>query len=92
MNDQSPDPLPTAAEAAVASGRILKAIQILRDTEGVGLDDARRRVQQYLERDPELRERVERRARALRLTIIKWALVVDVVLVLLFMYWFFGRR
>jgi hypothetical protein len=71
MNQQLPAPLPTAAEAAIARGRILEAIEIIRETEGLGLTEAKARVDVYIAQDPELRNRIALQRRAMRVTIVK---------------------
>lgn len=84
-------PLPAAAEGALAEGRLLEAIKILRASEGLDLTQAKQRLDAYLDENPELRERVQQKSREFRRRIIKWALVLDAILVLIFLYWFFGR-
>lgn len=43
MSD-APAPLPEAARAALASGRMIEAIRIVREIEGIGLKEAKARV------------------------------------------------
>lgn len=84
-------PLPAAAEGALAEGRLLEAIKILRESEKLDLTQAKQRLDAYLDQNPELRERVQQKSREFRGRIIKWALVFDAILILVFLYWFFGR-
>ena len=84
-------PLPTSAEAAIASGRIIEAVKILREVEGLDLKQAKDRIDLYVARNPELRERIERARKEMRATIIKWALVVDAIAAAVFLYWFYRR-
>ena len=50
-------PLPPAAVAALQLGRQLEAIKIVRQAQGLGLKDAKDRVDEYMASDPALRER-----------------------------------
>jgi hypothetical protein len=52
----SNQPLPQAAIAALHTGRMIEAIKILRQEQGLGLKDAKERVDQYVAKDPLLRE------------------------------------
>ncbi len=84
-------PLPAAAERALAEGHLLEAIKALRKSEKLDLTQAKQRLDAYLDDNPDLRERVQQKSREFRRRIIKWALVFDAILILIFVYWFFGR-
>jgi len=90
-NRPVPISLPAAAEAALASGRLIEAIKILRTTEQLDLVQAKQRLDAYLAQNPDLRARVERTSREMRGKVIKWVLVLDGIIVLVVLYWFFGR-
>jgi hypothetical protein len=49
-------PLPTAARAALQQGRKIEAIKLVREAEGLGLKDAKDRVEHYVANDPLLKE------------------------------------
>jgi hypothetical protein len=51
-------PLPPAAVAALQLGRQIEAIKILRQEQGLGLREAKDRVDRYLLDNPVLRERL----------------------------------
>ena len=91
MNQDPLAPLPTSAEAAIASGRIIEAVKILREVEGLDLKEAKDRIDLFVARNPELRERIDRARKEMRKTIIKWALVVDAIFVAVFLYWLYLR-
>ena len=90
-NRSVPISLPAAAEAALAGGRVIEAVKILRTTEQLDLTQAKQRIDAYLAQNPDLRVRVERMSRELRGKVIKWVLVLDGIIVLVLLYWFFGR-
>jgi hypothetical protein len=48
--------LPSAALAALQQGRKIEAIKIVREREGLGLKDAKDRVERYVANDPMLKE------------------------------------
>lgn len=92
MPDSAVPPLPAASEAALADGRIIEAIKILRQSEKLSLVAAKGRIDAHLARDPDLERRVREKAREVRRRMIKWVLVADGVIALLVLYWFFGRQ
>ncbi|HZF16421.1 MAG TPA: hypothetical protein VE046_10800 [Steroidobacteraceae bacterium] len=84
-------PLPAAAEGALAEGRFIEAIKILRQSERLDLTQAKQRLDAYLAANPELKERVQRKSREMRGKILKWVLLLDGIIILLVLYWFFRR-
>ena len=50
--------LPTAALAALESGRKIEAIKAVRLSFNVGLKEAKEMVEDYIESDPELKKRI----------------------------------
>ena len=52
----SNQPLPPAAIAALQLGRQIEAIKIVREVQGLGLKEAKERVDRYVAKDPVLRE------------------------------------
>ncbi|MGH8264772.1 MAG: hypothetical protein ACRET4_14940 [Steroidobacteraceae bacterium] len=91
-NRSVPISLPAAAEAALTAGRYIEAIKVLRTTEQLDLTQAKQRLDAYLTQNPDLRVRMERTSREMRGKIIKWVLVLDGIIVLVVLYWFFGRH
>lgn len=51
-------PLPQAALTALQQGRKIEAIKLVREAEGLGLKEAKDRVEAYVAGDPMLRERL----------------------------------
>ncbi|MGH8315801.1 MAG: hypothetical protein ACRETU_11705 [Steroidobacterales bacterium] len=91
-NRSVPISLPAAAEAVLTAGRYIEAIKVLRTTEQLDLTQAKQRLDAYLTQNPDLRVRMERTSREMRGKIIKWVLVLDGIIVLVVLYWFFGRH
>lgn len=84
--------LPAAAVVAVNRGRLLEAIRITRESEtGLGLKEARERVEAYVAQDPMLKERVQQQQADTRRRIVRWVIVFDVLLVAFLLWWFFLR-
>jgi ribosomal protein L7/L12 len=93
MPDQSEEdrPLPAAAAAALSTGRKIDAIKYVREAEGLGLMEAKQRVEAYVERDPILKAQyADQRARMKR-RLIQWGLIIDVLLIAAILWYFFGR-
>ena len=93
MRDASEEdrPLPAAAAAALSTGHVVDAIKYVREAEGRGLMEAKQRVDAHVARDPVLKaQRAERQARMKR-RLIQWALIIDLVLVVAVVWYFFGR-
>lgn len=84
-------PLPAAAAAALSLGRIVDAIKHVREAEGLGLMEAKQRVEAYIRRHPGLQAQVEEQQRHTRRRVIGWALAIDAILVVAVLWWFFGR-
>jgi ribosomal protein L7/L12 len=93
MNNSGEDerPLPAAAAAAVSTGHMVDAIKYVREAEGLGLMEAKQRVDAYVARDPVLKAQIAEQQSQMRRRLIKWALVVDVLLIIAFAWYFFGR-
>ncbi len=84
-------PLPAAAAAAVSTGHMVDAIKYVREAEGLGLMEAKQRVDAYVARDPVLKAQIADQQAQMRRRLIKWALIVDALLVVAFAWYFFGR-
>lgn len=93
MQDESGEdhPLPAAAAAALSTGHMVDAIKYVREAEGLGLMEAKQRVDAYVARDPVLKAQIADQQARMKRRLIKWALVVDALLVVAFAWYFFGR-
>jgi ribosomal protein L7/L12 len=84
-------PLPAAAAAAVATGHMIDAIKLLREAEGVGLAEAKQRVEAYVQRNPALKAQLAEQQAAMKRKLIQWVLIIDVLLIAALVWYFFGR-
>ena len=93
MQDESEEkrPLPAAAAAALSTGRMVEAIKYVREAEGLGLMEAKQRVDAYVARDPVLKAQIADQQAQMKRRFIKWALVIDVLLVIAAIWYFYGR-
>jgi len=84
-------PLPAAAAAALALGRLVDAIKQVRAAEGLDLAQARARVDAHLRRHPGLKAQVDAELARMKRTVIRWVIVIDVILFAAVLWWIFGR-
>jgi hypothetical protein len=84
-------PLPLEAVALLGEGKLVEAIRSVRKTEGLGLREARKRVDAHLDQDPILRVQIETQQRAARRKFFFWFLIVDLAITAGIVYWFFLR-
>ena len=93
MHDEPEEdhPLPAAAAAAIAIGRKIDAIKYVREAEGLGLMEAKQRVEAYVERDPILKAQFAEQQARMRRRLIQWGLIIDLLLVVAALWYFFGR-
>jgi hypothetical protein len=80
-------PMPLEAITLLNEGQLIQAIKVVRETEKLGLKDAKDRVDAYLEREPLLKAQLELNQRAARRRFFFWFLVVDVAIVAAVIYW-----
>lgn len=80
-------PLPLEAITLLNEGQLIQAIKVVRETEKLGLKDAKDRVDAYLEREPLLKAQLELNQRAARRRFFFWFLIIDVVIVAAIIYW-----
>ena len=80
-------PLPLEAITLLNEGHLIQAIKVVRQTEALGLKDAKDRVDAYLSREPLLRAQLEARQRVTRRKFFLWFVVVDVIIVAAVIYW-----
>jgi ribosomal protein L7/L12 len=93
MQDESEEerPLPAAAAAALSTGRMVEAIKYVREAEGLGLMEAKQRVDAYVARDPVLKAQIADQQAQMKRRFVKWALFIDVLLVIAAIWYFYGR-
>ncbi len=93
MTNTEPDlpPLPVAASIALGKGDVIEAIKSVRTETGRDLKAAKDLVDRHIARNPVLRDELARRRKELRARVIRRVLWTDAVLVVVFLWWFFGR-
>ena len=84
-------PLPAAAAAALSTGHLVDAIKYVREAEGLGLMEAKQRIDAYVARDPMLMTQLAEQQARMKRGLIKWVLIVDLVLIAVVAWYFFGR-
>ena len=84
-------PLPAAAAAALSTGHMVDAIKYVREAEGLGLMEAKQRVDAYVARDPILKAQLAEQQARMKRGLIKWVLIIDLVLIAVVLWYFFGR-
>jgi hypothetical protein len=84
-------PLPLEATTLLSEGKVIEAIKVLRNAEGLGLREAKGRIDAHLEQDPILRVQIETLRGARRRKFFFWFLLVDLVITAGIIYWFFYR-
>jgi hypothetical protein len=83
--------LPLEAATLLSEGRVIEAIKVVRKAEGLGLRDAKQRVDAHIAQDPILRVQIETQQRAARRKFFFWFVVVDFAITAAIIYWFFYR-
>jgi hypothetical protein len=84
-------PLPLEAVTLLQEGHVIAAIKVVRQAEGLGLKEAKRRVDAYLSREPLLRAQLELKQRSARRKFFFWFLVIDLLILAGAIYWFYYR-
>ena len=85
-------PLPLEAVTLLNEGRMIDAIKVIREVEGLGLKDAKDRVDAWLAREPLLKAQLDLQQRKSRRKAFLWFVVIDAVITAAFIYWFFFRE
>ena len=75
----------------IAEGNLIEAIKVLRETEMLGLKEAKARVDAHIAQDPMLRVQIETLRSAARRKFFFWFLLVDLAITAGVIYWFFYR-
>jgi hypothetical protein len=84
--------LPAAAIVALNRGQVIEAIKRVREAEpGLGLAEAKSRVDAYAARDPMVARQLEQRRKAARNRLVRWVIVIDAVLFAALAWYFFLR-
>jgi hypothetical protein len=83
--------LPTAAAVALSDGHRIEATRLLRQAEGCDLKTAYARINAAILADPVLQEKMAAQAGELRRTLIFWAVLVDVIILVGVIYWLFRK-
>jgi len=81
-------PLPAEPATLLTEGRLVDAIKSLRESQGIGLRQARDWIDWHIDQDPMLRAQLEARQRQTRRRFFFWFLVIDVVIVAVVIAWF----
>ena len=84
-------PLPLEAATLLSEGRVIEAIKVVRKAEGLGLREAKQRVDAYIAQEPILQVQLETQQRAARRKFFFWFVVVDIAITAAIIYWFFYR-
>jgi len=84
-------PLPAAAAAALSTGRMIEAIKQVREAEGLGLMEAKQRVEAHVQRNPLLKAQFAEQQARMKRRLIQWVLIIDLLLVAGVLWYIFGR-
>jgi len=84
-------PLPPEPATLLTEGRLIDAIKALRESQGIGLKQARDWIDWHIDQDPMLRAQLEARQRETRRKFFFWFLLIDLVITAGIIYWFFYR-
>ncbi len=85
-------PLPPEPATLLTEGRLIDAVKVLRESQGIGLRQARAWIEWHIDQDPMLRVQLETQQRARRRKFFLWFLVVDAVITAAIVYYLFYRN
>ena len=68
--------IPPQAVAALNAGRVIDAIKIVRETQGLGLKDAKALIDSYLVLHPELQSQIRERHAQGRARLLAWVVLL----------------
>lgn len=83
--------LPLEAVTLLNEGRMVEAVKVVRQTESVGLKEAKARVDAYLAREPLLKAQLQLKQAAARRKFFAWFLFIDLLIGGAVVYWLFFR-
>ncbi len=92
--ESNPDdqrPLPAAAAAALSTGHLIEAIKQVRAAEGIGLMEAKLRIEAHVNRNPALKAQFAEQQQSMKRRVIRWVLVIDVLLFAAVAWYFLFR-
>lgn len=75
----------------LGEGKVIEAIKAVRGAEGLGLREAKARIDAHIAQDPLLRVQVETQQRAVRRKFFLWFLLADLAIVAGLIYWLSNR-
>jgi hypothetical protein len=81
-------PLPPEPATLLTEGRMIEAIKVLRNSNGIGLKEAKDWVEWHVAQDPMLRVQLETLQRARRRKFFLWFLLVDALIAAGVIYYF----
>jgi hypothetical protein len=84
-------PLPAEPATLLTEGKVIDAIKVLRESQGLGLKEAKDWVDWHIAQDPMLRVQLETQQRAIRRKIFVWFLCIDALIAAGLIYFFFYR-
>ena len=89
--DSREKPLPLEAATLLTEGKLIDAIKSVRQSEGLGLKEAKNRVDEHLAQNPVVRVQIETLQREARRKFFLWFLLVDLLVAAAAIYWLFYR-
>ncbi len=81
-------PLPPEPATLLTEGRLIEAVKSLRESQGIGLKQAKDLIDWHIDQDPMLRAQLEAQQRARRRRFFLWFLLIDALIVAAAIAWF----
>jgi hypothetical protein len=82
-------PLPPEPATLLTEGRLIEAIRVLRESQGIGLKQAKDWIDWHLGQNPILQAQLDAQQRATRRKFFLWFLVADVLIAAAVIYYLF---
>lgn len=82
--------IPTEALAALERGNKIEAIKIIRVAGNLGLKEAKDLVELYLEKNPELKARMDQANKEIAAGFFRW--LIPLIIFGVWAYYYFGRK
>ena len=89
-SDQNKVNLPAEALAELTEGNKIEAIKIVREKNGIGLKEAKDFVEQYVDKNPSLKAKLDKAQAESMQVFLKWFVAI-IVLIGLFIYIFINK-
>jgi hypothetical protein len=80
-------PLPPEPATLLSEGRLVEAIKVLRESQGISLTRAKQWIDWHIDQDPMLRVQLETQQRASRRRFFLWFIVIDVLITAAIIYY-----